>query len=137
MQYAHACVQVAQRAGEIAKELGLISQAVQSDASQNATGTWMNLNLFNRNGSDGRNSSWYSSDESVKPSGLDVQAALQKYQQLEMDESEVSLGPSSALPAGEAVRKDSGWLQEDNVPEFLQTNSQSRAERAGSKHHPV
>ncbi len=80
---------------------------VQSDTSQtNATGgTWMNLSLFSRNGSDANNSSWLSSDE------LDDQqaaAALQKYQQLgmkETDEEKLAAGPTLSL------RPETLWTQ--------------------------
>jgi len=132
------CFQVAQRAGEIAKELGLMTKAdqAQSDASQtNATGgTWMNLNLFSRNGSETNSSSWLSSDE------LDDQqaaAALQKYQQLgvkETDEAELAAGPTLSLHPNNTVDQTHTRLHshKHNATEPERTRTQSRAERAGT-----
>ncbi len=132
------CFQVAQRAGEIAKELGLMTKAdqAQSDASQtNATGgTWMNLNLFSRNGSETNSSSWLSSNE------LDDQqaaAALQKYQQLgvkETDEAELAAGPTLSLHPDNTVDQTHTRLHshKHNATELERTRTQSRAERAGT-----
>jgi len=128
-------LQVAQRAGEIAQELGLMTKAdqAQSDTSQtNATGgTWMNLNLFSRNGSDANNSSWLTSDE------LDDQqaaAALQKYQQLgmkETDEAELAAGPTLSLhPVDQTHTRMHSHKHNATEPE--RTRTQSRAERAGT-----
>jgi hypothetical protein len=109
---------------------------VQSDTSQtNATGgTWMNLSLFSRNGSDANNSSWLSSDE------LDDQqaaAALQKYQQLgmkETDEEKLAAGPTLSLRPDHTVDPSHTRLhsREHNVTEPERTRTQSRAERAGT-----
>ncbi|KAA6420194.1 MAG: hypothetical protein FRX49_09857 [Trebouxia sp. A1-2] len=130
--------EVAQRAGEIAKELGLMTKAdqAQSDTSQTNTtgGTWMNLNLFSRNGSDASNSSWLSSDE---PDDQQAAAALQKYQQLgiqETDEAELAAGPTLSLLPNHAVDQTHTRLHshEHNVTEPERTRTQSRAERAGT-----
>ena len=143
----HGWVQVAQRAGEIAKELGLINKADQADttstASTNSTGgNWMNLNLFSRNESDSSNSSWYSAgqDESVETS--QAAAALQRYQQLDLEDEEeldADLSPLLTMTnASAAVANDTaiGALMY-NVTMLDRTRPQSRAERAGSKQQLV
>ena len=134
---------VAQRAGEIAKELGLISQGEQGDASQtNATsGNWINLNLFNRNGSDASNSTWYSSDgtQAFKSEDQSVEAALQKYQQLDpTDEEEaeaaVAAAPSVTSPSLHHSANHTRLNSEPgSVSDLERTKHQSRAERAGVK----
>jgi len=141
-------LQVAQRAGEIAKELGLMTKADQVDSSQtNATGgTWMNLNFLNRNGSDTSNSSWYNSDSSLDPEDRRAAAALQKYQQLDsvdIDDAEVAEGPRSDSSLGQAAVTSHNRLHsqkhshDSNLTELESTRSQSRAERAGSRQQPL
>ena len=129
------CVlEVAQRAGEIAKELGLMTQAEQGDASQtNSTGgNWINLNLFNRNGSDTSNSTWYSSDGSQDQSAVEV--ALQKYQKVDMtDEDDTEF---AAAPVGTFVNHSVNHTRLNTRPgseSDLELRQQTRAERAGSK----
>lgn len=131
-------VKVAQRAGEIAKELGLITQAEQGDASQtnNTGGNWINLNLFNHNGSDASNSTWYNSDGSQDQSA--VEAALQKYQQVDTTDEDAQFTATlmnASTPEPTLVshtRMNSGPGSENALE---RTRQQTRAERAG--HKPV
>ena len=131
-------LKVAQRAGEIAKELGLMTQAEQGDASQtNSTGgNWINLNLFNRNGTDASNSSWYSSDGSQDQSA--VEAALLKYQLVTTDEDNTDstatpVGPSTPVPT--LVNHTRLHTRHGSENDLERTRQQTRAERAG--HKPV
>ena len=134
-------LKVAQRAGEIAKELGLISQGEQGDASQtNATnGNWINLNLFNRNGSDATNSTWYSSDGTQGSEDQSVEAALQKYQQLDPIDEEEAEAAAAAAPSvmSPPLHRSANHTRLNSEPgsanELEQTKHQSRAERAGVK----
>lgn len=131
-------VKVAQRAGEIAKELGLITQAEQGDASQtnNTGGNWINLNLFNHNGSDASNSTWYNSDGSQDQTA--VEAALQKYQQVDTTDEDAQFTATlmnASTPEPTLVshtRMNSGPGSENALE---RTRQQTRAERAG--HKPV
>ena len=131
------CLQVAQRAGEIAKELGLISQAEQGDAGQanNTGGNWINLNLFSRNGSDASNSSWYSADGSQEQSA--VEAALEKYQQMDKtDENVPEAEPSpddSSIPVFSLADQNRLNTRPGNASDVERTRPQTRAERAGTK----
>ena len=105
----------------------------QSDTSQtNATGgTWMNLNLFSRNGSDANSSSWLSS---VELDDQQAAAALQKYQQLgmkESEEAELAAGPTLSLhPVDQNHTRMHSHKHNATEPERMRT--QSRAERAGT-----
>lgn len=130
------CLKVAQRAGEIAKELGLMTQAEQGEASQtNSTGgNWINLNLFSRNGSDASNSTWYSSDTSQDQSA--VEAALQKYQQADTTDDDTELvaapiNPSPPVPT--LVNHTRLDTRPGSESDLERTRQQTRAERAGSK----
>ena len=136
-------MQVAQRAGEIAKELGLMTQAEQGETSP-ANGTsanWINLNLFSRNGSDASNSTWYSSDGSEKPEDQLAEAALQKYQQLdgaESDESDAEAAAPAAptnasMPLPIAANHTRLNSQPGSDTDVQQTKQKSRAQRAGAK----
>lgn len=133
------CLKVAQRAGEIAKELGLITQAEQGDASQgnNTSGNWINLNMFSRNGSDASNSSWYSSDGSQEQSA--VEAALEKYQQMDMtDEVHTESGTapedlSMPVTSTSLVNHTRLNTRPGDANEVERTRQQTRAERAGTK----
>lgn len=131
------CLKVAQRAGEIAKELGLMTQAEQGDASQtNSTGgNWINLNLFSRNGSDASNSTWYNSDMSQDQSA--VEAALQKYQQVDTtdnDSTELAAVPiDQSTPLPTLVNHTRLNTRPGSESDLERTRQQTRAERAGSK----
>lgn len=132
-------LKVAQRAGEIAKELGLITQAEQADASQtNSTGgNWINLNLFNHNGSDASNSTWYSSNESQDQSA--VEAALQRYQQVNTTDEDAEF--TATLMNASTPEPTSGFshtrlnTRPGSENDLERTRQQTRAERAG--HKPV
>ena len=138
----HGWVQVAQRAGEIAKELGLINKADQADPTptNSTAGNWMNLNLFSRNESDSSNSSWYNARQDEREESTQAAAALQRYQQLDLENKEdADLSPllslsSNATAATAAIANDTaiGALMY-NVTNLDRTRPQSRAERAGSK----
>lgn len=131
------CLQVAQRAGEIAKELGLMSQAEQGDGSQanNTGGNWINLSLFSRNGSDASNSSWYSSEGSQEQSA--VEAALEKYQQMDTTNEDVTESePSpddSSIPILSLEDHNRLNTRPGNASDLERTRQQTRAERAGAK----
>ena len=123
-------LQVAQRAGEIAKELGLISKADQIDTTPtNSTGgNWMNLNLFNRNASDSSNSSWYSSDNNDSTEDKQAAAALQRYQQLDLIEDEKAASPALSFgnitgAAAEVTNQSSMLVSKHNASDIVRTQS--------------
>lgn len=130
-------LKVAQRAGEIAKELGLMTQAEQGDESltNNTGGNWINLNLFSRNGSDASNSTWYSSDEAQDQSA--VEAALQKYQQVDTtdeDDTEFAAAPIDlSTPVHNLMNHTRLNTRPGSDIDLERTRQQTRAERAGSK----
>lgn len=115
-----------------------MTQAEQGDASQtnNTGGHWINLNLFNRNGTDASNSTWYNSDESQDQSAA-VEAALQKYQQVDTtDENDTKSTAKSidfSTPVPTLVNHTRLNTRPGSGNELERTRQQTRAERAGYK----
>lgn len=102
----------------------------------------MNLNLFNRNGSDASNSSWYTLDGSMQLGDTEAASALQKYQHLdptELAEAEAagSLSSSASLSAARTWMNRTRLHGQHNVTESEKTRLQSRAERAGTRQEAV
>ena len=130
-------MQVGQRAGEIAKELGLRSNVESAEASQgnSTSATWMNLNFFSQNGSDVSNISRLVVEDDVDFQERQAAvAALDRYQQLDRDNTTDGSSPShTTVPeAFDAV------LHTNFSSTALEmTRPQSRAERAGSKQNDM
>lgn len=134
------CVQVGQRAGEIAKELGLRSNIEAQVAGQGNTTSapWMNLNFFTQNGSEISNStrlaaSDVSDDIEERQAAL---AALDRYQQLENSNATEEIMPEQtkgSSPNSLSVLSALQLSSDLASPGVDLSRTQSRAQRAGSR----
>ena len=126
-------MQVGQRAGEIARELGLRSNGEPADTSQgnSTTATWMNLNFFTQNGSDVSNASRLVANDDVDFQKRQAAvAALDKYQQLDSDNTTDGTSPGHTIVPNALNTALHTAL---SSPVFDVSRPQSRAERAGSR----